>query len=103
MRAAILPAAEIGHRSRGRIWLAVNGTVKQDADISQLIWSVPEVIAFVSASMELAPGDPIFTGTPAGVMTFATLFLCLGRLFWHAVIGARRSGCVRLKAGRRWR
>jgi 2-keto-4-pentenoate hydratase/2-oxohepta-3-ene-1,7-dioic acid hydratase in catechol pathway len=35
----------------------------------------------VSASMELAPGDPIFTGTPAGVMTFATLFLCLGTLF----------------------
>jgi fumarylpyruvate hydrolase len=65
--AAIVPAAEIGHPSRGRIWLAVNGTVKQDADISQLIWSVPEVIAFVSASMELAPGDLIFTGTPAGV------------------------------------
>jgi len=65
--AAIVPAAEIGHPSKGRIWLAVNGTVKQDADISQLIWSVPEVIAFVSASMELAPGDLIFTGTPAGV------------------------------------
>jgi fumarylpyruvate hydrolase len=62
-----VPAAEIGHPSKGRIWLSVNGTVKQDADISQLIWSVPEVIAFVSASMALAPGDLIFTGTPAGV------------------------------------
>jgi fumarylpyruvate hydrolase len=65
--APIVPAAEIGHPSKGRIWLSVNGTVKQDADISQLIWSVPEVIAFVSASMALAPGDLIFTGTPAGV------------------------------------
>jgi fumarylpyruvate hydrolase len=65
--APIVRAAEIGHPSKGRIWLSVNGTVKQDADISQLIWSVPEVIAFVSASMALAPGDLIFTGTPAGV------------------------------------
>ena len=63
----IVPAAAIGQPSKGRIWLSVNGTVKQDADISQLIWSVPEVIAFVSASMALAPGDLIFTGTPAGV------------------------------------
>ena len=65
--APIVRAAEIGHPSKGRIWLSVNGSVKQDADISQLIWSVPEVIAFVSASMALAPGDLIFTGTPAGV------------------------------------
>ena len=65
--APIVPAAEIDHPSKGRIWLSVNGAVKQDADISQLIWSVPEVIAFVSASMVLAPGDLIFTGTPAGV------------------------------------
>lgn len=65
--AAIVPAAEIGHPSSGRIWLSVNGVLRQEADISQLIWSVPEVIAFVSASMALAPGDLIFTGTPAGV------------------------------------
>ena len=41
--------------------------MRQDADISQLIWSVPEIIAFVSSSMTLQPGDLIFTGTPAGV------------------------------------
>ena len=70
--APIVPASEIGHPSRGRIWLSVNGSVKQDADISQLIWSVPEVIAFVSASMALAPGDLIFTGTPAGVGPLVT-------------------------------
>jgi fumarylpyruvate hydrolase len=64
---AIRPAAEIGHPSTGRIWLAVNGAVKQDADIAELIWPVPDVIAFASASMALAPGDLIYTGTPAGV------------------------------------
>ena len=45
----------------------MNGVIRQDADISELIWSVPEVIAFVSASMALEAGDLIFTGTPAGV------------------------------------
>ena len=65
--AAIMPAAEIGHPSRGRIWLAVNGVIRQQADIGDLIWSVPDVIAAISASMALAPGDLIYTGTPAGV------------------------------------
>jgi len=64
---AIVPASVIGHPAKGRIWLSVNGSVRQDADISQLIWSVPEVIAFVSSSMALHAGDLIFTGTPAGV------------------------------------
>ncbi|MCZ8132724.1 MAG: fumarylacetoacetate hydrolase family protein [Steroidobacteraceae bacterium] len=64
---AISLADRIGHPARGRIWLSVNGAVRQDADISQLIWSVPEIIAFVSRSMVLEPGDLIFTGTPAGV------------------------------------
>jgi fumarylpyruvate hydrolase len=60
-------AAGIGHPKAGRIWLAVNGAIKQDADIAELIWPVPDIIAFASASMALAPGDLIFTGTPAGV------------------------------------
>ena len=51
----------------GRIWLAVNGEIKQDGDLSELIWSVPDIIAFCSKSVELKPGDLIFTGTPAGV------------------------------------
>jgi fumarylpyruvate hydrolase len=63
----IHPAAKIGHPKTGRIWLAVNGAIKQNADIAELIWPVPDIIAFVSASMALAPGDLIFTGTPAGV------------------------------------
>lgn len=65
--AAIVPAAEIGHPQRGRIWLAVNGEPRQQGDIGDLIWSVSEVIAEISSSMALAPGDLIFTGTPAGV------------------------------------
>ena len=51
----------------GRIWLAVNGTVKQDADLAELIWPVPDIISILSCSMELKPGDLIMTGTPAGV------------------------------------
>lgn len=65
--AAIVPATRIGHPTRGRIWLAVNGAVRQQADIGELIWSVPEIIAEISASMSLAAGDLIYTGTPAGV------------------------------------
>jgi fumarylpyruvate hydrolase len=63
----IHPAASAGHPKTGRIWLAVNDTVKQDADIADLIWPVPDIIAFISASMALAPGDLIYTGTPSGV------------------------------------
>jgi fumarylpyruvate hydrolase len=51
----------------GEIWLRVNGTERQRGDIGQLIWSVAEVIAKLSEYVELAPGDLIFTGTPAGV------------------------------------
>ena len=58
---------EVGHPESGRIWLAVNGTVKQDSDIAKLIWPVPDVIAICSRSMELRPGDLIMTGTPEGV------------------------------------
>jgi fumarylpyruvate hydrolase len=65
--APLTPASAIGHPAKGRIWLAVNGTVKQDQDIADLIWSVPEIIAFASRSMRLEAGDLIMTGTPAGV------------------------------------
>ena len=50
-----------------RIWLAVNGATKQEAKLSDMIWSVPEIIAHLSRSWALQPGDLIFTGTPAGV------------------------------------
>lgn len=55
------------HPQEGRIWLAVNGAVKQDAHLSELIWPVADIIAIASRSMELKAGDLIMTGTPAGV------------------------------------
>jgi fumarylpyruvate hydrolase len=63
----VFPAEKVGHPQKGAIRLTVNGDVKQDADLDQLIWSVPEIIAILSRSMTLAPGDLIMTGTPAGV------------------------------------
>lgn len=64
--AAIRPVAE-GHLSTAAIRLAVNGEIKQDADIAHLIWDCAETIAYVSRFERLLPGDLIYTGTPAGV------------------------------------
>jgi fumarylpyruvate hydrolase len=64
---AIRPVTEGGHLTSGRIWLEVNGQARQDANLSDLIWSVPEIVAELSTLFELQPGDLIFTGTPAGV------------------------------------
>ncbi len=63
----IAPAAEIGHPKAGRIGLTVNGAARQDADLADMIWSVPEIVAHLSSLVRLEPGDLIFTGTPAGV------------------------------------
>ena len=64
---ALTPVGSSGHLTSGRIWLSVNGEVKQDANIAGMIWSVPEIIAALSRSWELRAGDLIFTGTPSGV------------------------------------
>ena len=63
----IVPASRIGHPAAGRVWLEVNGVRKQDGDLNQMIWKVPEIIAELSKLFVLAPGDVIMTGTPAGV------------------------------------
>ncbi len=63
---AITPARSFEPGAQ-RIWLSVNGEMRQDADLSQMIWSVPEIIAALSRSWTLQAGDLIFTGTPAGV------------------------------------
>ncbi len=60
-------AASTGHPAKGRIWLAVNGELRQEADISSMIRKPGELIAQISTYFELKPGDLIFTGTPAGV------------------------------------
>jgi len=64
---AIAPAAAIGHPARGRIWLEVNGQMRQDGDIADMIWGVPEILAELATWFELQSGDLVFTGTPAGV------------------------------------
>jgi fumarylpyruvate hydrolase len=64
---AIAPVPRIGHPFKGAISLRQNGLVKQNADIGELVWSVPEIIAHLSGFYHLNAGDLIFTGTPAGV------------------------------------
>ena len=63
----LVPAADIGHPTGGAIWLDVNGERRQDGDLNQMIWKVPEMIAYLSELFTLRPGDLILSGTPAGV------------------------------------
>jgi fumarylpyruvate hydrolase len=63
----ILPLAANHAPIAGRISLAVNGAVRQEADLASMIWSVAEIVARASQIWMLAPGDLIFTGTPEGV------------------------------------
>lgn len=63
----IVPAQAIGHPVNGNIWLKVNGETKQQGDLNQMIWKVPEIIAELSKLFTLAAGDVIMTGTPSGV------------------------------------
>ncbi len=60
-------SADIGHPANGAISLSVNGTLRQDGNLDQMIWKVPEMIAYLSRLFTLQPGDLIFSGTPAGV------------------------------------
>ena len=64
---AITPVVQWGHPDKGSVTLLVNGEIRQEGDLNQLIWNVPDVIASLSSLFTLEPGDLIFTGTPAGV------------------------------------
>ena len=64
---AIQPVESIGHPVAGNIQLMVNNSIRQDGDLSEMIWSVPESIAKLSTFFELTAGDILFTGTPSGV------------------------------------
>jgi len=63
----IATAEAIGHPDAGAVWLRVNGEMRQEGDLNQMIWKVPEIIAYLSGLFTLAPGDLIYSGTPAGV------------------------------------
>jgi fumarylpyruvate hydrolase len=69
--AAIHPRKDVGLIESGEIWLKVNGQDRQRANLAEMTWKVPEIIAELSTLFELAPGDLIFTGTPAGVGALA--------------------------------
>lgn len=65
--AAITPASQCGHLNKGTVKLLVNGAVRQEGDLNQLIWNIPDTIAYLSTLFTLEPGDLIMSGTPAGV------------------------------------
>ena len=61
------PVSAVGHPDRGAMMLTVNGAVRQEADLNQMIWKVSEMISYLSKYFEIAAGDVIMSGTPAGV------------------------------------
>ncbi len=63
----IFPASEVGHPDQGHVEFKVNGETRQEGDLNQMIWKVPEMISYLSDYFELASGDVILSGTPAGV------------------------------------
>jgi len=71
------PVSKVGHLDKGAITLTVNGETKQNADLAELIWSVPEIISILSHSIALEPGDLIMTGTPAGVGAMVEGDICV--------------------------
>jgi fumarylpyruvate hydrolase len=64
---ALMPVSQCGHPSNGAVRLFVNDELRQEGDLNQLIWNVPDTIAYLSTLFALEPGDLIFSGTPAGV------------------------------------
>jgi fumarylpyruvate hydrolase len=73
----IRKVGEVGHFEKGAIRLSVNGTVRQDADVADLIWSVPEIVSILSRAVRLLPGDLVYTGTPAGVGALVPGDICV--------------------------
>jgi fumarylpyruvate hydrolase len=63
----VFPADRIGHPDQGAIWLKINGETRQEGDLNQMIWKVPEMITYLSRLFTLQPGDIIMSGTPSGV------------------------------------
>jgi fumarylpyruvate hydrolase len=64
---ALVPASEIGHPDSGAVWLKINGEMRQEGDLNQLLWKIPEMISYLSDLFTLKAGDVILTGTPSGV------------------------------------
>ncbi len=71
------PVSEVGHPTSGAVRCSVDGEDRQIGDLTQMIWSVPEIIATLSKLVTLQAGDIIMTGTPAGVGPIAAGQTCL--------------------------
>jgi fumarylpyruvate hydrolase len=76
----IAPASRIGHPAAGQIRLTVNGETRQEADLADMIWGVPAIVAALSRLVRLAPGDLIFTGTPEGVGPVVSADVLVGNI-----------------------
>jgi len=63
----LIPADKIGHPDQGAIWLKIDGEFRQQGDLNQMIWKIPEMISYLSELFVLQAGDIILTGTPSGV------------------------------------
>ena len=85
----IAPAERIGHPAKGAIELKVNGTTRQASDLARMIWSVADTIAFLSGLLRLAPGDLVFTGTPAGVAAVVRGDVLEGRIEGVGTVATR--------------
>ena len=85
----ILPAARLADPTTGKIELKVNGAVRQTSDLSQMIWSVAETVAYLSTLVHLAPGDLIFTGTPEGVAAVTRGDVLEGSVAGVGTVGVR--------------
>ena len=64
---ALHPVSAVGHPADARIWLEVNGKLRQEGNLNEMIWPIADVIASLSRYVTLAPGDLIYSGTPSGV------------------------------------
>jgi len=78
--AALVPVADCGHLDHGAITLHVNGALRQSGDLNQMIWKVPEMIAYLSRFYDIEAGDVIMSGTPAGVGAVQRGDVMLGRI-----------------------
>jgi fumarylpyruvate hydrolase len=79
----IVPIGNLGVLSTRRHCLQVNGQAKQSADLGQLIWNIPELLADLSQYYHLQPGDLIYTGTPEGVGAVKTGDHITGQIRWR--------------------
>jgi 2,4-diketo-3-deoxy-L-fuconate hydrolase len=92
----LVPAAFVPDPNAIRLQLALNGTLMQDASVSDMLFDIPAQIAYISQHAQLLPGDLICTGTPAGCGTRYKRFLTPGDVI-HATaegFGAQRTTCV---------